>query len=251
MSRMKLVVLSMLSVIVASAVMASSASAEGESCSPEVSKDTVICIDKIIEPKPGVKELEKLEFEGLMGTSDEVAATSILKSELFKIKETIECKKILVIIIVEDSGKAKIKITLLECKATKGPCTLTAGNEKEIKAEGTGEVVAGTTTGEVKFTGSGAGELFTTIETTNCGNLEVKGSQTCTTENPDVGTEEKEGVCALSGSKLKLGTEKAEFEVKVPGIEIIDKAGKLVDSEAAFDGAAGQLNATRWWFGKS
>jgi hypothetical protein len=234
MSRIKLVVLSMLSVVVVSAVMASSATAVGPSCgSVEKPEEPVICTNN---------GLEKSEFEGLMGTSDEVAAISILKSKVLGQSVTIECKKLLGIGIIEDSGKIKVKVKLLECKIIKGVCKLSAGNEKEMIAEGTGEVVAGTTTGEVKFTGSGPGELFLTIETAECGNVEVKGSQTCTTENPDKETEEKTGACALSGSKIKLGNEKAEMEVKVSGVEIIDKPGKIADSE---------LEGLKWWFGKS
>jgi hypothetical protein len=235
MSRIKLVMLSMLSVIVASAVMASSAAAVGPSCGSAEGKDTVICIENATE---------KLEFEGLLGTSDETTAKSVLKSKLLGVAAEITCEKILVIIIAEDSGKASVTIKLLECKLVKpagcGKLTTTT-----LEANGKGEVVEGTTKGEVKFTGTqGAEETFTVIPTEFCGKLAVKGKQTCETEgSPDSATEEKTGVCLPSGSELKLGGEKAEFEVKVPGIEIIDKlVGKVVDSE---------LEGLKWWFGKS
>jgi hypothetical protein len=238
MSRIKLVMLSMMSVIVASAVMGSSAAAVGPSCGSAEGKDTVICIENATE---------KLEFEGLMGTSDEVAAVSLLKSKLLGLAAKIECKKILGIGIIEDSGKIKVKATLQECKMLEPKvCKLSAVDEKEIVAEVTGEVVEGTTKGQVKFTGSNAEETITQIEVEGCTKttLKVKGKQTCETEgSPDAATEEKSGVCMPSGGELKLGAEKAEMEVKVPGIEIIDKlVGKTVDSE---------LEGLKWWFGKS
>jgi hypothetical protein len=138
---------------------------------------------------------------------------------------------------------AEKKVTLLGCKFVK-PAGCGKLLKEELKVEGTGEAVEGTTKGQVKFTGSGKEETFVEIETEKCGTLPVKGKQTCETEGePDKATEEKTGVCLFSGSELKLGKEKGEMEVKVPGLEIIDKlVGKPVDSE---------LEGIKWWFGKS
>jgi hypothetical protein len=233
MSRIKLVVLSMLSVIVVSAVMVSSAAAVGPSCgSVEKPEEPVICTNNGVE---------KSEFEGLMGTSDEVTTKSILKSKLLGVTAEITCEKVLGIGIIEDSGKIKVKVTLLGCKLVK-PAGCGKLLSEELKAEATGEVVAGTTKGEVKFTGANKEETFLEIPTEKCGTLPVRGKQTCETEKPDEETEEKTGVCLPSGSELKIGQEKAEMEVKVSGVEIIDKPGKIADSE---------LEGLKWWFGKS
>jgi hypothetical protein len=233
MSRIRLIMLSMVSmllVLAASAVMsASPALAEGEKCDPKIiEKDLVVCVEK-----PGSKKIE--EFEGhLLGTSErqEFTRPSFLASKVLGLKAKIECKDLVVTLIIEDSGQSKGTIEFLNCKYVEPKtCKLSAAQEKIITVKVKGEFIGKHL---IKFSPQ-EGETFVGIETEGCvkETFKVVGSQRCILQNPNVLEEEKTVICEPSGSELKLGKEKAEFESLFEHIEVLGTNG---DSDPNWDG---------------
>jgi hypothetical protein len=213
MSRIRLALWSMLPVLAISAAISSSASAL-KSCGSTETKEPVVCAES--------EKGETKEFEGKLGRSQgSVEQTSELKSKLLGVKWRIECRKLNGTIQLKDSNTASTKVTFEECRFVEPKtCKLSAKQEKEIVVEAENESVG---KGEVRFKGARSSETFVELEIEGCVKeaLQVTGSQKCALEKPEVPEHERTLVCTTSGSEIKLGREKAEFESTGKGIEVI------------------------------
>lgn len=220
MSRIRLVVLSLVAVLAVSAAASASALAAetfgGVQCQPypEGKWKDPQCTEKGPPNEYETMEITNSEVKG-------EGETAILKSEISTTKIYIDCQKTTFAGRIEKGGKSKSEIKYEKCvlyeESTGKPistCTVPT-----ITANVADEIVGGKGHFEDRFTPE-KGEEFTKIkiEGASCtlkGTFEVKGSQRC--ELPDAEARQKKHAirCKESGSSLKLGNKEAFYRGEV------------------------------------
>jgi hypothetical protein len=154
---------------------------------------------------------------------------SLLESTIALEKIFIQCKADSFTGQIEIEGENKGTISFKECKllnskkGTIAGCKVTEPIETKVKSK----LVNGPPV-EDEFVPA-AGEIFVTIEILGCektafnGKYEVKGSQICKLPEGEKEKAEHTIECTKTGSKLKLGLEKASFESKEEKVKLTGK----------------------------
>jgi hypothetical protein len=226
MSRIRLIMLSMLAVFAFAAVASASASAATCEAGDEAKDEYTVC--------SGAKE-----FPGTL-TNSVKTTKAVLSSTVLGVEVKIECTE--GAIENKENGKDNTsvgKISFTKCKVLK-PAKGCAVAEP-IVAEFTDALSPPPAAPKDTFTGAGEGGAFAAIEFRNNGSetcvlgdksrFEVTGSQLCTFDTA-IATEQKthEVKCATSGSKLKLGANEAKFSATFTGVEAEGKSWAILES---------------------
>lgn len=219
MSRIRLVVLSLATVLAVSALATASASAEfvGVQCQPHVGgkwKNSQ-CTEK---GPPNEFETEEITNAAVEGEG----ATAILKSEIGSTKIYIDCQKTKFTGTLEKGNKSTAEIQYTECalyeESTGKPVSACKVEPITAIVEDKLEGVAGAI--EDKFTEKSMKPFAEiTITGASCAlkvtKLAVTGSQKCKLPGAEANKVEHEINCEESGSSLKFGTKAATYRGKV------------------------------------
>jgi hypothetical protein len=229
MYRTRLVLLGLLAVFVASMVASATASAAGppryEICKNVGAKkgkfENGTCTKEGPPEEYEWTEIAKGEKDAIEGTS----TTSKLEGLVAGTTTTIECSEDTFTGSLEEKGKSSGEVKFKNCKffivessswkkvAPPG-CKVKEPIEFKFKDELTEGGPSRFLEDEFK---PESGELFVTIEVTECtskmldGKFEIKGTQLCALPESEAGMTEHEIVCTPSGGRLKLGNEPAGF----------------------------------------
>jgi hypothetical protein len=210
--------LSLLAILATSAV--ASASASAAEC-PDTIKggDYAVCVRS--SPTATPKEYE--------GTLEGTSGTSVLTATVLGVKVKITCTSDKFLDTAEDSGFSKGSITFENCSVTEPKnCKLPTAQKEKIVANFTNQLATPPASPRgVTFTGSGAGEEFTSITLenngTNCAianTYKITGNTgTGCTFDAEIETfkptalspAEHELTCVATGEALKLGGNTASF----------------------------------------
>jgi hypothetical protein len=211
MSRIRLILLGMLTVLAVSAVASASASA---ACSKETG-DYGICAEntktKLVE-----------EYEGLLENENH-KVTTVFESAAGGLPVKLEGLEAVAKLTAEDSGKSKGEITFTKVSVIEpANCEVQDSTKKvakEIMAEFKDQLSTPPVAINDTFTGVGAKKTFTTVEFigAKCGIkgivAEITGSQETTFDaNIEKMEEHHELFASEAGSKLFLGANAATFE---------------------------------------
>lgn len=229
MSRIRLILLSLLAVFAVSAVASASASAHrfiGSECfKPAIPNNanlkwsTQVKCEKAM-PKMG-EAMEPWEAEPLAVPAkvEGMSGKSVLKSEVMGVKVFITCEEDTFTGELEAAGASKGEVTFTKCAVLneKGKQISSCTVKQPIEFKFKDQLVGALGAVEDEFSPAVAGTPFVTItiEGSPCalaGPYEVKGTQKCELPEAGVLKEKHEIVCTEAGSSLKLGVEKATFE---------------------------------------
>jgi hypothetical protein len=215
MSRIKLVLLSVLAVFAVSGVATASASAK--TCG--TGEKWVYCYDSGEEIGTPAQEVS--------GTSGE----AILQGTITGVTSEIKCATDDFVGFLELLGASKATITFLTCKMIKPTgCKLSTGDEAKIVAIANDDLGPHPAEPVDLFTGSGTEEAFATLEVVNesgctiVGNYVVHGMQTCELPSATSSKAQHEVKCKKSGSELFIGTgtsNKASFSSTSSNVELL------------------------------
>ncbi len=226
MSRIRLIMLSLLAAFAVSAI--GSASASAAFCEPDKAPatDYAVCV------QTGENPLKTAEYEGVLENENHAVA-STFESEVGGLPVEIDGTTAVATLKAEDSGLStgKIKFSGLTVVSPEH-CTV-----PEITAEFTDKLSTPPAAITDTFTGSGPLETFAVIEFQNkpgdpiecpikAKPLKIKGKQK-TTFDAGIGTliEHHELFAFETGSELKLGAIKAEFEATFKELEPTSDTG--------------------------
>ena len=217
MSRIRLIVLSLATVLAVSALATASASAEtfgGVQCQQRPDGHGHWKDSKCTEPGSNF-EYETQEITN--ATVEGEGATAILKSEIGTTKIYIDCQKTKATGTIEKDGKTTATIEDEECKLYEESTGKQVSNctVPTITAKVVGVLEGSKGAVEDKLTPA-EGEKFAQvkIEGATCvlkGTFEVKGSQKCKLPDAETFLEGHELKCEESGSSLKFGTKEATY----------------------------------------
>lgn len=224
MSRTRLILVALLTVLAVGVVTSASATEPPKKCGGKANTVPAYCVEGLqLENAKG--EPASAEVEGTYGVS-------MFKSTIGTVKVEIECKKGKSSGDIEDGigrtvGKSMTSNTFEECKVLKpANCKLTASNENKIKtAELQGELAltAGRIEDKLAPPESGLADISIEGKESSCviaevGKpkiFEVAGSQLCEIDKTNLEAETEalthKIICKALGGSLKIGTNGAEM----------------------------------------
>jgi hypothetical protein len=227
MSRIRLIVLSLATVLAVSALATASASAEtfgGVQCQQRPDGHGHWKDSKCTEPGSNF-EYETQEITN--ATVEGEGATAILKSEIGTTKIYIDCQKTTFTGKLETQGKSSSTIKYEECKLYEEATGKVISNCKveNITATVLDKLIGTTGAIEDEFEPKEGGEFTKiTITGTSCvlkGTFPVKGTQRCSLPNAEAHLVEHEINCKESGSNLEFGGKRATYRGIVQVIRAI------------------------------